>query len=148
MIMQQKSRRKAYVSNAQLLAELRLYRQTQVISNELGRLLMMMAEKYCLRGNLRGYSYADEMRQEAIAHMVRAVPKFDEAKMAVPNPFAFFTTVMSNAVKKVLNAEKRGRELRDDLLEAYGQMPSLTRQMAGHTMIEPSPVAPVTPPAE
>jgi hypothetical protein len=53
--------------------------------------------------------------------------QFDEGKSQ--NPFAYYTAAVTNSFTRVLNVEKRQRDIRDDMLQDSGQMPSWTRQM-------------------
>lgn len=76
---------------------------------------------------LTGNSYCDEMRGQALLQLSRMGLQFDEAKSQ--NPFAYFTTVVSNSFTKILHVEKKQQVIRDDLLEEQGKSPSFTRQL-------------------
>ena len=95
------------------------------MSNLLGKMLMKLAERYSSRSNVRGYTYVDEMRGQAILQLTQVALQFDESKSS--NPFSFYTQCCTNAFLRVINIEKRNREIRDDILEIAGLNPSHTR---------------------
>jgi len=90
-------------------------------------MFLKLCERYSLRSNWRGYSYIDEMRGQALIQLTQIALQFDESKSN--NPFAYYTAAVTNSFTRVLNVEKRQRDIRDDLLQEAGQMPSWTRQM-------------------
>jgi len=96
------------------------------ITNQLGAMFLKLCERYSLRSNWRGYSYIDEMRGQALIQLAQIALQFDETKSQ--NPFAYYTASVTNSFTRVLNVEKRQRDIRDDLLQEAGQMPSWTRQ--------------------
>lgn len=100
------------------------------VTDKLGEYIWMMCNKYGQRGNWRGYSYVDEMVGKAVVQLIQVGLQFDEGRGDVPNPFAYYTTTMSNIFKRVWNAENDQQQLRDDLLECAGASPSHTRQNA------------------
>lgn len=95
------------------------------MSNLLGKMLMKLAERYSSRSNVRGYTYVDEMRGQAVLQLTQVALQFDESKSS--NPFSFYTQCCTNAFLRVINIEKRNREIRDDILEIAGLNPSHTR---------------------
>lgn len=97
------------------------------LTNHLGAMFLKLCERYSLRSNWRGYSYIDEMRGQALIQLTQIALQFDEAKSN--NPFAYYTAAVTNSFTRVLNVEKRQRDIRDDMLQDSGQMPSWTRQM-------------------
>ncbi len=97
------------------------------ITNRLGAMFLKLCERYSLRSNWRGYSYVDEMRGQALIQLTQIALQLDEGKSQ--NPFAYYTAAVTNSFTRVLNVEKRQRDIRDDLLQDSGQMPSWTRQM-------------------
>lgn len=96
------------------------------ITNRLGAMFLKLCERYSLRSNWRGYSYIDEMRGQALIQLTQIALQFDESKSQ--NPFAYYTAAVTNSFTRVLNVEKRQRDIRDDLLQEAGQTPSWTRQ--------------------
>lgn len=96
------------------------------ITEELGKMFLMLAERYAQRSNWRGYTYVDEMKGQAILQLSQIGLQFDESKSE--NPFAYYTAAVTNSFTRVLNIEKRNQNIRDDMLEQNGLTPSFTRQ--------------------
>ena len=99
------------------------------MTDTLAKMMMMMCERYATRGNVRGYSYNDEMKGQAILQLVSIGLQFDESKS--DNPFAYLTSCVINSFVRIINIEKRHREIRDDILEINGLNPSFTRSNSG-----------------
>jgi hypothetical protein len=99
------------------------------MTDTLAKMLLMMCERYATRGNVRLYSYNDEMRGQAILQLVSIGLQFDESKS--DNPFSYLTSCVTNSFLRVINIEKRHREIRDDILEMNGLNPSFGRTTAG-----------------
>jgi hypothetical protein len=95
------------------------------ITNTLARMMIKLCERYATRGNVRGYTYNDEMRGQAILQLTQIGLQFDESKS--DNPFAYFTAAVTNSFVRVINIEKRNQNIRDDILEMNGMNPSYTR---------------------
>lgn len=99
------------------------------ISNNLAKMMMTLCQEYSTRWNVRGYTYNDEMRDQAILQLTIVGLQFDESKSN--NPFAYFTSVVINSICRVINIEKRNQNIRDDILEMNGLNPSYTRTNSG-----------------
>ena len=98
-------------------------------TNKLATMWMKLCERYATRGNVRGYTYNDEMRGQAILQLAQIGLQFDESKSQ--NPFAYYTAAVTNSFVRVINIEKRNQNIRDDILEMNDLNPSYTRQHAG-----------------
>jgi hypothetical protein len=98
-------------------------------TNKLAMMWMKLCDRYATRGNVRGYTYNDEMRGQAILQLAQIGLQFDESKSA--NPFAYYTAAVTNSFVRVINIEKRNQNIRDDILEMNDMNPSFTRQNAG-----------------
>ena len=107
--------------------------QHGAISNNLAKMFIKLCERYSMRSNWRGYTYVDEMRSHALLQLSQIGLQFNELKSQ--NPFAYYTAAVTNSFTRVLNLEKRNQNIRDDLLQENGQMPSWTRQIE-HEMAE------------
>jgi hypothetical protein len=99
------------------------------VTNTLAKMYIKLCERYATRGNVRGYTYNDEMKGQAILQLTQIGLQFDESKSN--NPFAYFTAAVTNSFVRVINIEKRNQNIRDDLLEINGMNPSYTRSGAG-----------------
>ena len=98
-------------------------------TNNLAMMWMKLCDRYATRGNVRGYTYNDEMRGQAILQLAQIGLQFDESKSQ--NPFAYYTAAVTNSFVRVINIEKRNQYIRDDILEMNDLNPSYTRQAQG-----------------
>ena len=99
------------------------------ITNTLARMFIKLCERYATRGNVRGYTYNDEMRGQAILQLTQIGLQFDESKS--DNPFAHYTAAVTNSFVRIINIEKRNQGIRDDILEINGMNPSYSRTNSG-----------------
>lgn len=97
------------------------------MTEALGSMFITLSKRYAQRGNWRSYTYVDEMMSQAVLQLSQVGLQFDESKSA--NPFAYYTTTLENSFTRILNVEKKSQDIRDDLLEEAGLIPSMTRQM-------------------
>jgi hypothetical protein len=104
-----------YLSNRNLLEQLDLSHGQSRMTNELAKMLMMLTERYAKRPNWRNYSYNDEMQADAIAHLCNVWHKFDRTRSPNPNPFAFFTTCITNIFIRRLKLEQKQGEILDKI---------------------------------
>jgi hypothetical protein len=98
-------------------------------TNKLAMMWLKLVDRYATRGNVRGYTYNDEMKGQAILQLSQIGLQFDESKSQ--NPFAYYTAAVTNSFVRVINLEKRNQNIRDDILEMNNLNPSLTRQSQG-----------------
>ena len=98
-------------------------------TNKLALMWMKLCDRYATRGNVRGYTYNDEMKGQAILQLAQIGLQFDESKSQ--NPFAYYTAAVTNSFVRIINIEKRNQNIRDDILEMNGMNPSWSRQESG-----------------
>lgn len=109
------------------------------MTNNLARMFLKLCDRYATRGNVRGYTYNDEMKGQAILQLTQIGLQFDESKS--DNPFAYYTAAVTNSFVRIINIEKRNQNIRDDILEMNGMNPSWTRQNSGGNVnTAPGPV--------
>lgn len=94
-------------------------------TNKLAMMWLKLVDRYSTRGNVRGYTYKDEMKGQAILQLAQIGLQFDESKSN--NPFAYYTAAVTNSFVRVINLEKRNQNIRDDILEMNDLNPSYTR---------------------
>lgn len=88
------------------------------ITDNLARMLIMLAERYMKAGKWSAYTYTDDMVSSAITHMVGVCLKFDE--MRSNNPFSFLSQCTGNVYKLILGSEKTQRLIRSQMLQDMG----------------------------
>ena len=96
------------------------------ITNTLAKMFILFVNRYSQKANWRGYTYIDEMKGRSLLQLSEMGLKFDESKS--DNPFAYYTSLVNNAFRRVATAEKKAQSFRDDLLIEAGHNPSYTRQ--------------------
>lgn len=109
------------------------------ITDNLARMFLKLCDRYATRGNVRGYTYNDEMKGQAILQLTQIGLQFDESKS--DNPFAYYTAAVTNSFVRIINIEKRNQNIRDDILEMNGMNPSWTRQNSGGPVSSSGPVS-------
>ena len=109
------------------------------MTNDLARMFIKLCERYATRGNVRGYTYNDEMKGQAILQLTQIGLQFDESKS--DNPFAYYTAAVTNSFVRIINLEKRNQNIRDDILEMNGMNPSWTRQNSSSSGTSSGPVS-------
>ena len=98
-------------------------------TDKLAMMWLKLVDRYATRGNVRGYTYNDEMKGQAILQLSQIGLQFDESKSN--NPFAYYTAAVTNSFVRVINLEKRNQNIRDDILEMNDMNPSYTRMHQG-----------------
>ena len=96
------------------------------MTDKLAMMFIKLVERYASRSNWRGYTYNDEMQGAGLLQLSRIGLQFDESKS--DNPFAYYTAAITNSFTRVLNLEKKGQRIRDDILQQNALNPSYTRQ--------------------
>lgn len=119
-----KPKKKNYLNNKDMLAEVIASKQAGEMSKELVNMLMMLCHRYSQKGCYINYSYNEDMQAYAMMMLVRTWKRFDPAKSS--NPFAFFTECIKNSFILFLRNEKRYRTMKDEMLVDLGFTPSHT----------------------
>jgi len=98
-------------------------------TDKLARMWLKLVDRYATKGNVRGYTYNDEMKGQAILQLSQIGLQFDESKSN--NPFAYYTAAVTNSFVRIINIEKKNQNIRDDILEMNDLNPSYTRTHQG-----------------
>lgn len=128
-----------FVRNADLIVEIRLSKQAlaaagkgaspaEHMTPKLARMLMTMVNRYADKPNWVKYTYLDELKQFAIMSLCMLWHKYDETRPN-PNPFAYYTTVITNCFKQQIHKEKLPQKIKDAMLVEAGMTPSYGSQL-------------------
>lgn len=115
-----------YVSNSQLYDEIVKYQEVVRLAKEAGEpqpklpdvigvAILNICNKLSSRYNFNGYTYRDEMADEAVVYCVAAILKFDTT--ISKNPFAYLSQVAWRAFLKIMEVEKKQRDIRTDMMK-------------------------------
>lgn len=110
------ARPKAYLSNADLLAEIVTCRETGKVSHRLAKMIMLLVERFSRRPNFIGYSYLSEMQADAIAQLAGNILKFNPERSS--SAFGYATQIAKNSFIRRIKLEQRQQGIRDDLIIA------------------------------
>jgi hypothetical protein len=117
-----------YVTNAQLLEEFHIAKAQGKLTNKMAKYLMMVAERYSYHPWFAGYSFREDMVCTAVVNLCANWHKFNPEKQEIPNPFSYYTTACYRSFLSYLEAERKERDIRDELLIEAGSNPSFNYQ--------------------
>ena len=100
-----------YVRNKDLIPEIEKLGETELISEELGRMLLLIAKNLSNKGNFINYTWKEDMIQEAVLTCCKYLKNFDLEKSK--NPFAYITTICNHAFVNYINRQKKHSEIKD-----------------------------------
>lgn len=109
-----------YCTNREMLAEMIKWRdsakkpENRIISEELGKMMMMIAQKVLNRSEFRNYSkeLKEDMASFGYYKIIRGLKNFD---FRFTNCFSFFSTAFFNAYLTILKKHYKHINLRKDL---------------------------------
>jgi RNA polymerase sigma factor (sigma-70 family) len=107
------NKEKYYVRNKDLLPEIQSFKDTGVISEELGLMVLRIATNYSSRGSFASYTWKEDMVSEAVLTCFKYMHNFDPSKQKNPNPFAYFTTIIHNAFINYIRKQNKHSEIKD-----------------------------------
>lgn len=107
-----------YINPEELKKDIQEYKDTNVISNELGEKLIKIARRYASKPNFSGYSYKEDFISDAILRMVSQIDmiKLDHPKC---NPFSYLTQTCYNCYIAKINKEKKYTKTKEMLKDYY-----------------------------
>lgn len=104
-----------YVKNKEMLVELKKYKETGKVSEELGEMFLLIARNLSNKNNFAGYTWKEEMISEAVMTCLRYCSNFDPEKGQ--NPFAYFTRYCYNAFIGYIKKQNRHGEVKQTLYD-------------------------------
>ena len=93
-----------YVSNDLLKEATTASQRAGRPTDELGHMLVLMAKKIVQTRRFSGYSCRDDLVSAAVLQGLTVYNKFDGTRN---NAFSWFTTVLSNACRRYIDADNR-----------------------------------------
>jgi hypothetical protein len=117
-----------YVPNSILLPEIIKCKETGIVTPELAKMFTQIATRYLSAKNFASYSY---IKEDMIANAVYILClnglkfKLEYKPGAVPNPFSYVTQIVYHSSLQFIAAEKRQRDIRDQMLLDEGATASL-----------------------
>lgn len=109
-----KDRGEFYLSPKEFEDEIRLYYKTGDFTNRLGDMIKRLAYNLSFKPNFINYSYRDEMVNDAIEKMSRAIVRKCYKIDSGFSPFGYFTTVAYHAMINRITKEKKIKAVHED----------------------------------
>jgi uncharacterized protein YnzC (UPF0291/DUF896 family)/predicted heme/steroid binding protein len=85
-------------------------------TNNLAKAVMKITENYSRKSNFSRYTYLDEMKSTALMQLSVVLLQFNE-KIS-QNYFSYATQVVHTNFIKIIKAEKRQREIKDEIMQS------------------------------
>ena len=100
------------------------YKDTGIISEELGKMFMTMTDHILGHSNFRNYtqSVREEMKSHALLLLVKYSHNCDAYQRDARQTFNYITTIVMNACKQVLQKYYKQQNLKRELETMYLQM--------------------------
>jgi len=100
-----------YITNKELLPVLAKYKETGVISEELGQMFYLIARNLSSKSNWASYTWKEDMIQEAVFTCTKYIKNFDSNKSK--NPFAYITQICNNSFVAYVKKQKKHSNIKD-----------------------------------
>lgn len=107
-----------YVDPIELTKEIKKFKKTKVISEELGTMILKIARKYASRSNFSGYSYKEDFISDAVHRMIEQLDKIN-LKHPKCNVFAYLTQMCHFKFIAKITKEKKFQDTKNRLRDDY-----------------------------
>ena len=113
-----------YIDRDRLYQLMRDYKDTGIISEELGKMFMTMTDHILGHSNFRNYTQAirEEMKSHALLLLVKYSHNCDAYQRDARQTFNYITTIIFNACKQTLQRYYKQQNLKRDLEQRYIDM--------------------------
>jgi len=116
--MDKRKQQQYYINPKELRAELQKYKDEDIISEELGAMILKIAQRYASKPNFSGYSYREEFIGTAVLRMIEQLNKID-LEHPKCNPFAYLTQICHFKFIEKINKEKKYQTMKTRLKDHY-----------------------------
>ena len=82
-----------YVTNVEILEEMKKYKKSGIISDKLGGIFIKISSGLANRGSYAGYTWKRDMINEAVYTCVRYAHNIDIEKLNKSNAFGYFNMI-------------------------------------------------------
>ena len=116
--------RNNYIDRDQLHQLMRDYKDTGIISEELGEMFMTMTDHILGHSNFRNYTQdvREEMKSHALLLLIKYSHNCDAYQRDARQVFNYLTTIIFNACKQTLQKYYKQQNLKRDLEQKYIDM--------------------------
>ena len=113
-----------YIDRDRLHQLMRDYKDTGVISEELGKMFMIMTDHILGHSNFRNYTQAvrEEMKSYALLLLVKYSHNCDAYQRDARQTFNYITTIVMNSCKQVLIKYYKNQNMKRELEQRYIDM--------------------------
>jgi DNA-directed RNA polymerase specialized sigma24 family protein len=126
-----KSKGEHYVSNSDLLAEVIKFKDEGKMSEDLGKMLLMISTHYSTKSNFSGYTWKQDMISESVFTCVKYLKNFKPEKST--NAFAYVTQIIKNSFKLYITDQKKHSKIKDVCYRGYEMYQSDNRDNNHYT---------------
>lgn len=100
-----------YVKNEELIPEIRKFKETGRMSEELGGMILKIARNLSNKANFINYTWKDDMVMEGVMTCCKYIGNFDLERSS--SPFTYITTICYHSFVNYINKQKRHSEIKD-----------------------------------
>ena len=113
-----------YIDRDRLHQLMRDYKDTGIISEELGQMFMIMTDHILGHSNFRNYTQAvrEEMKSYALLLLIKYSHNCDAYQRDARQTFNYITTITMNACKQVLIKYYKNQNMKRELEQRYIDM--------------------------
>lgn len=122
-----KKKKANYIDKAKMYELVVRDKEKGVLSDELAKMLLLIADRYSHRPSFFGYTYREDLVGNAALLLCRKWMMFDHEQST--QAFSYYTSIVHNSFLHTLKYENKHRDLRDNLLIDVGMDPSFARQL-------------------
>ena len=116
--------RNNYIDRNELHSEMKVYKDTGVISERLGQLFITMVDHILGHSNFRNYTQAvrEEMKSYALLLLIKYSHNCDAYQRDARQTFNYITTIVMNSCKQVLIKYYKNQNMKRELEQRYIDM--------------------------
>jgi len=108
---------KNYVNNEDILKEISIYKDTGVMTEKLGIILIQIMKGLSSKGNFYGYTWKEDMVAEGLLTCVKYLKNFDPEKSQ--NPFSYITKIGYMSFIAYIKKQKKHSEIKKTCYEFH-----------------------------